>query len=134
MTDKKKPRRIKNQPESLREITVRKEQEPVKKRRVTKVAGAARKPFSAASKAGKKEIHLFKLPDNKLGRFLGKRVRFLPKYITNSWNEIKQVAWPNARETTKMTFAVVVFALVIGGLVWVLDYGLNKVFREVLLG
>lgn len=134
MTDKKTPRRIKKQPETLRERAQKSEQQPEKKRRVRKAASAATKPFGVATRVGKKEFHPIKLPDNKFGRLLSKRVRFVPKYFINSWNEIKQVSWPNARETTKLTTAVLLFALVIGGLVWLLDYGLNKLFREILLG
>lgn len=134
MADKKAPRRIKKQPETVRQRAERKGSEPEKKRRIHKVAGSAKKPFGAASRVAKKEYHPFKLPDNRLGRFLSKRARFVPKYFRNSWAEIKQVTWPNARETAKLTTAVLVFAVVLGGLVWVLDYGLNKLFREILLG
>lgn len=133
MADKNAPRRVRKQPESVRQ-RASKQQTEKRHRRVRNVTDTAKKPISAATKAGRKEYHPIKLPDSKLGRLLGKRVRFVPKYFRNAWQEIKQVTWPNARETTKLTVAVIIFALVLGGLVWALDYGLNKLFREVLLG
>ena len=133
MADKKPVRRIKKT-ETVRERTERKNTEPAKPRRVRKIASGAKKPISAASNAGRKEYHPIKLPNNKAGRVLGRRVRFVPKYFREAWAEIKQVQWPNRRETTKLSIAVIVFAVVLGGLVWVLDYGLDKLFREIILG
>lgn len=132
MAEKKK--RTVKKAESVRERTAKQAKESGKPSKRRLVASAASKPIKGASKAGRKEFHPIKLPDNKLGRFLSKRVRFVPSYFRNAWTEIKLVEWPNARETTKLTFAVLVFALVIGALVYVLDLGLDKLFREVLLG
>lgn len=133
VADKKKPRRIKKV-ETVRERTERTKTEPKKDKKVRRVVSKAGKPIGKVVKGGRKEYHLIKLPDNKLGRILGRRVHFIPKFLRNSWAEVKQVSWPNAGETTKLTIAVVVFALALGGLVYGLDYGLEKLFREVLLG
>ncbi|MDZ7785683.1 MAG: preprotein translocase subunit SecE [Candidatus Saccharibacteria bacterium] len=132
MADKKK--RTVKRSETLRERSQKeasKSDKPTKRRRVVKTAS---KPIKGASKAGRKEYHPFKLPDNKFGRRLNKRAHIMPKYFREAWEEIKQVEWPDARETTKLTTAVIVFALVLGAVVYVLDFGLNKIFREVLLG
>ena len=73
-------------------------------------------------------------------RWLGSRkvVRFIAKiigirYIARSWRELKQVTWPKFRESTRLVGAVLVFSLAFGTFVAILDYGLNKVFQNVIL-
>lgn len=69
-----------------------------------------------------------------LGRILLKALHWLtPSYFINAWRELKLVTWPKRRETWRLTAAVFVFALVFGALVWVVDYGLDKIFRELVL-
>lgn len=130
----KKKKRIIKKSESVRERAAKKAEDSGKTTKARRVVRSASKPLSGASKAGRKEFHPIKLPDNKLGALLGKRVRFVPKYFRNAWQEIKLVEWPTARETSKLTFAVIVFALAFGLIVYVVDKGLDKVFRELLLG
>lgn len=132
MADKKTPRRVKK-PETVRERAQRQEA-PKKPRRISKVTGTAKKPWSKLRQAASKEYHPITLPDSKIGRLLKKRVRFMPKFFGEAWQEVRQVTWPNAGETTKLTIAVLLFALVLGGLVWAVDYGLNKLFEEILVG
>ena len=56
-----------------------------------------------------------------------------PKYFRNSWKELRQVTWPTRRESTQLTGAVIIFATVFGLLIAVVDYGLDKIFKQVLL-
>ena len=64
-------------------------------------------------------------------------IRFLrwitPSYFINSWREVKQVTWPNRRETWRLTAAVFVFATVFGILVAVVDKGLDEIFKKLIL-
>lgn len=72
----------------------------------------------------------------KLGKFKFFRVisRILwPYYFRNSWKELRQVTWPSGRQTRQLTTAVILFAIVFGLLVAALDFGLDKLFKEVLL-
>ena len=101
-----------------------------KTRRLRTTAGKVGRPLSAASRVGKREYHL-PLPDNKIGRFLGKRGRLFPRYFVDAWNELREVTWPNARETTRMTFAVVMFSIIFAAVVALIDTGLGKIFRKV---
>lgn len=55
---------------------------------------------------------------------------FLPPYIRNSWRELKQVTWTNRRQTWQLVNAVIIFSVVFGIIVAVVDFGLNKVFKE----
>lgn len=76
----------------------------------------------------------------KLGKFLGKFKFFRivgkilwPTYFRESWKELRQVTWPNRRETWQLTLAVIIFAIIFGLLVAAVDYGLDKVFRKLIL-
>jgi len=67
-------------------------------------------------------------------RFLKRITRWLvPRYLVNSWRELRQVYWPNRRETWRLTLAVFVFAVVFGALVAGVDKGLDEVFKKVVL-
>lgn len=57
----------------------------------------------------------------------------VPRYFRNSWRELRQVTWPNGKESRRLTFAVMAFATVFGVLIAVTDYGLDKVFKKVIL-
>jgi len=67
----------------------------------------------------------------KVVRFIGK-ILLIP-YFVGSWRELRQVTWPTRRESRRLTTAVVMFALVFGLLIAVVDYGLDKLFKQVLL-
>jgi len=76
----------------------------------------------------------------KLGSFLGryKVLRIigrilLPRYFRNSWKELRGVTWPTMKQARQLTLAVMVFAITFGLVVAVLDFGLDKVFKEVLV-
>ncbi len=90
------------------------------------------KPIRQVSKSGRREYYL-PLPDNKIGRFLNKRRRIIPSYFRNAWAELRQVKWPNNRETIKLTFAVFVFAIFFMLFISAADFGLDKVFKKLIL-
>ena len=73
-------------------------------------------------------------------RFLGRfRVfRFIgyvlvPPYFRSAWRELRLVTWPNGRQTRDLVVAVLIFSVVFGVIVAAVDYGLDKVFRSVIL-
>lgn len=75
-------------------------------------------------------------PFKKLGKFKVFRIIgliLLPRYVRNSWKELKQVTWPGRRESWQLTTAVIIFSIIFGALVALVDFGLDKVFKEVLL-
>lgn len=67
----------------------------------------------------------------KLFRWLG--LVIAPPYVRSSWVELKQVTWPNRLKSRQLTWAVLVFAIVFGITVAIVDYGLDKAFRHILL-
>ncbi len=104
-----------------------------KPRRLKKATVSAKGGASAVKRTAGKEYYL-PMPDNKVGRFLNKRRRFIPKYFRESWAEVKQVTWPSRKESVRLTSAVIMFTLVFGLIIAITDYGLDKLFRKVLLG
>lgn len=76
----------------------------------------------------------------KVGAFLGKykvmriigRILF-PTYFRNSWKELRQVTWLKWKQSRQLTTAVVIFSVIFGVVVAVLDFGLDKLFKEVLV-
>jgi len=127
-----KKKRVLKKAETVREKAVKKE--VVKKpHRIRAVSGAIKRPLGAAKTIGAKEYHPIKLPNNKVGRFMTTNRKVTPKFFREAWAEVKQVSWPNRKETTKLTLAVFAFAIVFGVTIGVVDYGLDKLFRELLL-
>lgn len=120
----KPKRRLKKAPESIRE-------------RASKAAEAS----SGAPKI-RKPRKIF-APFRALGRVLRKIEAFppvhilglviVPRYLRNAWRELKMVTWPNRKESLRLTSAVIVFAAVFGLLIAATDYGLDKVFKKVIL-
>lgn len=118
---------------SMREKAKKSRATTKKSRRV--IGRGASKVSSSARTANaklKKEFHI-PLPNNKLGRFLSRRGRLMPKFITESWGELKDVTWPSKNETYRLTVAVFVFSIVFGLIVAFLDVGLDKIFKELIL-
>lgn len=101
-------------------------------RRVKQTARTIIKPIKTAHKIGQK-MYFLPMPDNKFGRFLNKRRYVIPKYFREAWHELKDVKWPNRKDTAKLTLAVFIFAIIFGILVAITDYGLDKVFKKILL-
>ena len=65
-------------------------------------------------------------------------VQFLSKitginYIRGSFQELKLVTWPTRREGRRLTTAVIIFSVVFGALIAVVDFGLDKLFKQLLL-
>ena len=71
-------------------------------------------------------------------KFIGKVLSLigkvlLPVYVRNSWKELKLVTWPSLKLSRQLTFAVLMFAIVFGAAIAIVDYGLDKLFRAFLL-
>ena len=64
-------------------------------------------------------------------RFIGRMLGF--GYIRDSAKELRGVTWPTFRESIRLTGAVVLFSVVFGTLIALVDYGLDKVFKQILL-
>lgn len=70
--------------------------------------------------------------------FTSKPIRFIAKwtgirYIIDSWSELRGVTWPSFKQSVRLTSAVVVFSIVFGLLIAIVDFGLDKLFKQILL-
>lgn len=110
-----------------------------KKRRVRSTASAASKPVRAAGRGVQKAASPFSFllkpfktkPMRAIGRFLAKVL--LINYFVGSWRELRLVTWPDRKQTLKLTLAVFMFSAVFSLIIAVTDYGLDKIFRKLLL-
>lgn len=117
-------------------------------RKVETVREKAEKSAKAAEKPEKHGIvrlllHYIAVPFRFIGRVLARLGRLkplriiglilVPPYFRNSWKELRQVTWPGRKESLQLTLAVLVFAAIFGALVTAVDFGLDKVFKQVLL-
>jgi len=139
MADKSKGTSPKRKLVTVRE---RSENTPANKSRVRKVTSTAKKasgPFRIIGRFIAKLAHPFRFllapfktkPARFIGRMLGKVL--LINYFASAWKELRQVTWPNRKETRQLTLAVFAFAVVFGVMITLTDYGLDKVFKKVIL-
>ena len=105
---------------------------PKKVRRIRRAGNQAARPIRTIARIGRKEYYL-PIPDNKYGRFLNKKRKITPNYFRASFQELKLVQWPNNKETLKLTLAVFIFSLFFGTIITLADYGLDKVFKSLIL-
>ncbi len=124
---KKKSRRLRPAPETVRERAERNVTGKPKRRLRVKL------PFLAPvgrilAKFGR--LRVWK-PLAFVVRLLGKLL--VPPYIRNSWRELRHVTWPGRKQTLQLTGAVIIFSLAFGIVVAVFDYGLDKLFKQVIL-
>jgi preprotein translocase SecE subunit len=130
---RKKPRIRKSAPtvrQRVEAASAKAEQEPPQRVRkaLTRAASPVRKVGSPLRRAP------IPAPVKTIFRTIARVLKWLvPKYFVNSWREVRQVAWPNRRETWRLTLAVFIFAAVFGALVALVDKGLDAVFKNLIL-
>ncbi len=138
MADKQSPKtkRLVKNPETFRERAIKASQEGDKPNRTARLKGIGGKiarpvirPVATTARTAGRVKPL--RPLVKLLRLIGKIL--LPTYFRQSWHELRQVTWPNWSESRQLTFAVLVFAVVFGATVAVIDFGLDRLFRDILL-
>lgn len=138
MAEEQKKKRQLKKTETVRQRVERGTTAP-KQRRVKKTAHVAGKPFRALWSGLKfigRPFSFVLIPfKTRPARFVGRVLAsvLLLRFIRESWTELRQVQWPNARETFRLTVAVFIFSIVFGTIIAVTDYGLDKVFRKVFI-
>jgi preprotein translocase SecE subunit len=91
------------------------------------------RPLSVLRRVAAKEFNPVKVPQKgRFGRILGKRFNLIPGFITNAWKELRQVNWPSRKDALRMTFAVIVFAVVFAIFVQVFGILFEKLFKFIL--
>lgn len=120
----KTKRRLREAPETVRERASKAQEagsKPKRSRKTRKIFAPLRPIGRALQKFGRLK------PVRIIGRIL------MPSYFRNSWRELRMVAWPSRKESRRLTTAVMLFAIVFGILIAVVDFGLDKVFKKVIL-
>ena len=64
-------------------------------------------------------------------RFIGRILGF--SFVRGSWQELRLATWPTRREGVRLTSAVVFFAVIFAAIMAAVDYGLDKLFKQLLL-
>lgn len=107
---------------------------PKKSGRLKNTVGRASAPLSNFRKKLPIKYRPIKASEKtKAGRLLNKRIRFVPGFLRNAWAEVRQTTWPGRRETIRLSFAVFVFAAIFAVVVFFLDLGLSKFFKEFII-
>jgi preprotein translocase SecE subunit len=65
------------------------------------------------------------------GRFIGRIL--LPKYFRNSWRELRLVTWPDRGTSLRLTYAVIIFSVLFGIIIAIVDFVLDKLFKEFII-
>ena len=131
---KETKRRVKN-PETFRERAVKAVAEtnkPSQPGAFRRLSGPLSVPFKQAGQAlraafNREPLRRLRRPLRLVGKVI------FPAYFRNSWQELKLVTWPNWRESRRLTGAVLIFAIIFGTVIALVDYGLDKLFKSVLL-
>ena len=132
---KKKVRRVRN-PESFRDKAIKAGAAKPKKDRISHIAKPVGSRLSTSVKPLKKASS--KVGQTKAGKIIKKPIRiigivlFIP-YFKNSFKELKQVTWPSWKQSWKLTYAVLAFAIVFGASIAGLDWVLGKIFKQILI-
>lgn len=134
--DNKPTKRIVKNPETFRERAIKAAEGSDKPKRHTQLKTAGSKLVKPVLKPiGKTAKQIANLPPLRILRrplrIIGKIL--LPVYIRKSWRELRLVTWPNWQQSRQLTMAVIIFAGIFGAIIAVVDYGLDKLFRDILL-
>lgn len=89
---------------------------PDKTRRLRSAANTGSQPFRRFGK----------LFDRQPFRFIGRILA--PRFVRNAIIELRLVTWPSRRETRQLTFAIA-----FGVIVTIVDYGLDKLFKALII-
>ncbi|HYG83814.1 MAG TPA: preprotein translocase subunit SecE [Verrucomicrobiae bacterium] len=74
-----------------------------------------------------------KKPAPKFLRIITAPFRAIGRYVKGSWQELRQVQWPNRSATWSLTLAVILFTLFFAVLILALDSGFQYLFNRILL-
>jgi preprotein translocase SecE subunit len=132
---KSKTRRVRN-PETFRERAVKESTKSPKRQRLSPVKRVISKVFKTLFIPFR--LVKRKLGKNKFVRKLKRPAKILAKillisYVMDSFKELKLVTWPGWKQSRRLTYAVLIFAIVFGAVIAGLDWVLGKIFKEILI-
>lgn len=132
---KRPKRRLRTAAPTVREQAEKAQASSEKPKRGRRVKAATKTAGKPLSKVWSFLGHIF---NRQPFRLIGKILRFIgriifPRYLRNSFRELRFVSWPNRKQSRQLTFAVLAFAIIFGASIALLDYGLDKLFKSLLL-
>lgn len=73
--------------------------------------------------------------NSRIWKFLRRTVLRSPfrGYFVNSWKELRQVTWPDRKTAWKLTFTVFLFSVLFAAFTSGLDYGFERLAKEIFL-
>jgi preprotein translocase SecE subunit len=73
--------------------------------------------------------------NTKVWKWLRKHILKSPfrGYFVSSWKEVQQVTWPDRKTSVKLTSVVLAFTLIFVVFTTALDYGFEKLAKEIFL-
>ena len=86
----------------------------------------------AAKKAKKASGEKSKNPLIRFLLFITTPIRAFFRYLAESWQELKQVRWPNRKMTWKLVFAVILYTVIFAALIMILDALFTLLFNNLL--
>lgn len=137
MADPKKPTTkklvVKKKHETVRERANKSSKKAENTPRIRKLASSANKTRGKLSAVLNKEYTPIKTGNSKAGTYLNKSKRLTPMYFVESFQELRKVSWPSRKTVAKLTAAVFLFSFFMASMVKALDYGFDKLFKNVIL-
>ncbi len=124
---------IRKKQETIREKADKSAKKLARTPRTRKLKTTVSKPVGKVGRALGKEFHPIKTSDSKVGRILGKRQSLAPSYFVQAFRELKQVTWPSKKTVFRLTFAVLLFSTVLAAVIKGMDYGFDKLFKDVII-
>jgi len=129
--DNKKKRRVKN-PETFRQRAMKAAEASDKPAKASRLKSKGAKATGPVRRTVRRAANARPLrPLHKPARIFGKIV--VPPYFRSSFSELKLVSWPNWTQSRQLTTAVLVFAVIFGAAIAGVDWGLDKIFKHILL-
>lgn len=135
-TPSKKPRRRVKPVETVRERVVKQQSKAPKPQRVRKTMGSG---YSSAKTGFAKLFHplnfVLRPLRTKPIRFVGRILAtiLLLNFVRGAARELRDVVWPDRKQTTQLTLAVFIFAIVFGLIITITDFGLDRIFKRILI-
>jgi len=55
----------------------------------------------------------------------------LARFVKDIYSELKKVLWPSRKQVINNTLTVIITCLVLGGVIWILDFALGQLYTLV---
>lgn len=114
---------------SMRDNASKSRAAAAKPKKVRRAASAASKPVGKIGRALTTELHVI---TPKKETFFTRSRSLTPRYVKNSYTELRQVSWPNWGQTWRLSFAVFIFAIALGTFISAVDFGLERLLKEII--